>query len=55
MRSLVTWIAEGTEIKGRPLVEVFPEVEQWMLDHYNPEGRTAIEAWSMEAMPNGAQ
>jgi len=48
MRTLVTWIADGTEIKGRPLVEVFPDVEEWMLDNYNPEGRTVIETFRME-------
>lgn len=51
MRSLVTWIADGTEIKGQPLVEVFPDVKDWMLDNYNPEGRTAIEAFRMEEIP----
>ena len=51
MRSLVTWIADGTEIKGQPLVDVFPDVKDWMLDNYNPEGRTAIEAFRMEEIP----
>ena len=51
MRTLVTWIADGTEIKGKPLVEVFPEVEEWMLDNYNPEGRTVIETFRMDSMP----
>ena len=51
MRTLVTWIAEGTQIKGRPLVEVFPEVEDWMLHNYNPEGSTLIETFRMEEMP----
>ena len=51
MRSLVTWIADGTEIKGQPLVEVFPDVKDWMLDNYNPEGRTVIETFRMESMP----
>ena len=51
MRTLVTWVAEGTQIKGRPLVEVFPEVEEWMLENYNPDGRTLIETFRMESMP----
>ena len=36
LRTLVTWVAEGTSVRGRPLVEVFPEVESWMLNNYNP-------------------
>ena len=51
MRTLVTWVADGTEIKGRPLVEVFPEVEDWMLENYNPEGRTVMESFRFETMP----
>ena len=51
MRTLVTWVVDGTEIKGKPLVEVFPEVEEWMLENYNPEGRTVIESFRMESMP----
>ena len=51
MRTVVTWVAEGTEIKGKPLVEVFPEVEEWMLDNYQPEALTVVERFSMEQMP----
>lgn len=51
MRTLVTWIVDGTQIKGKPLVEIFPEVEEWMLSNYNPEGITFIEKFNMEMMP----
>jgi hypothetical protein len=51
MRTLVTWIADGTQIKGKPLVEVFPEVEEWMLSNFDPEGTTCIEKFNMEMMP----
>lgn len=51
MRTLVTWVVDGTEIKGKPLIEVFPEVEEWMLENYNPEGRTVVESFRMESMP----
>ena len=50
-RALVTWIAEGTQIKGQPLVDVFPEVREWMLENYNPEGATFIEQFRMEEIP----
>lgn len=50
-RALVTWIAEGTQIKGQPLVDVFPEVREWMLENYDPEGATFIEQFRMEEMP----
>jgi hypothetical protein len=51
MRTFITWIADGTQIKGKPLVEVFPEAEEFMLSNFNPEGTTCIEKFNMEMMP----
>ena len=51
LRTLITWIADGTQIKGKPLTEVFPEVEEYMLSNFNPDGTTCIEKFNMENMP----
>ena len=51
LRTLVTWIAEGTQYQGQPLVEVFPEVENWMISHYDPSGSTVTESFQLDSMP----
>ena len=43
MRRIATFIAEGTQVKGRPLVEVFPEVEELMMSRYNASEPTLLE------------
>lgn len=51
LRTLITWIVDGTQIKGKPLVEIFPEAEEWMLSNFDPNGTTTIEKFNMEHMP----
>ena len=43
MRKIVTFIAEGTQVKGRPLIEVFPEVEELMMSRYNASEPSPLE------------
>lgn len=40
MRTFITWVVDGTTIKGEPMIEVFPEVEEYMLDNYDPSAVT---------------
>ena len=47
MRSVVTFIAEGTTVKGRPLTEVFPEVEEAMMSNYNRDEESLLEKFGM--------
>ena len=47
MRSVVTFIAEGTTVKGRPLTEVFPEVEEAMMSSYNAGEESLLEKFGM--------
>ena len=51
LRTFITWIVDGTQIKGQPLVEVFPEAEEWMLSNFDPNGTTCIEKFNMDMMP----
>jgi len=51
LRTIVTWIADGTQVKGKPIAEVFPEIKEFMLDNYNPEGETIVEVFGMDRMP----
>ena len=51
VRTFITWIVDGTQIKGKPLVEVFPDAEEFMLANFDPEGITFIEQFNMNAMP----
>ena len=48
MRTVVTWIADGTQVKGKPIAEVFPEIKEWMLANYDPEGRDMIEMFRLD-------
>ena len=36
LRKVATFIAQGTQVKGRPLLEVFPEAEELMMSRYDP-------------------
>ena len=47
MRSVVTFIAEGTTVKGRPLTQVFPEVEEAMMSNYNADEESLLEKFGM--------
>jgi hypothetical protein len=51
LRSIVSWIADGTQVKGKPIAEVFPEIKEWMLENYNPDGETIVEAFRMDQAP----
>ena len=51
LRSIVSWIADGTKVKGKPIAEVFPEIKEWMLDNYDPSGETIVECFKMDQMP----
>lgn len=51
LRTAVTWIVDGTEIQGQPMIDVFPEVEEWMLSNYNEDGETLIDRFQLEYMP----
>jgi len=55
MRTLITWIVDGTQVRGKPLKDVFPEVEAWMLDNYNANGLNLQEKFNMNAMPLSLQ
>ena len=54
MRSVVTFIAEGTTVKGRPLTEVFPEVEEAMMSNYNADEESLLEKFGMFNLQNGS-
>ena len=47
MRQVITFIAEGTTVKGRPVTEVFPEVEEAMMSRYNPDEPSVLEKFGM--------
>ena len=47
MREVITFIAEGTTVKGRPLTEVFPEVQDAMMTAYNPDEPSLLEKFGM--------
>ena len=47
MRKIVTFIAEGTHVKGRPLIEVFPEVEELMMSRYNASEPSLLEQFGV--------
>ena len=35
IKTVITYIANGTTVVGRPMVEVFPGVEEFMLSNYD--------------------
>ena len=47
LRSIVTYIANSTEINGKPLTEAYPGVEEWMMKNYDPEGPTIYEKFCL--------
>ena len=36
LATMITWVVDGTKVKGKPLIEVFPGVEDYMLSNFNP-------------------
>merc|ERR1711997_18954 len=34
IRSIVTYVANSTTIKGRPLIEVYPDIEEYMMHNF---------------------
>jgi len=51
LRTLITWIVDGTQIRGEPLRDVFPEVEEYMLQNYDATGYNLQEKFGMNTMP----
>ena len=43
MREVATFIAEGTTVKGRPLLEVFPELEELTMSEYDEDAESLLE------------
>ena len=43
----MTYIVDSTKIKGRPMREVFPEVEECMLENYDPDAPSLAEKFGM--------
>ena len=37
LRTIITFIADSTTVKGRPLNEVFPDIEEMMMSNYNAD------------------
>jgi len=50
MRTIITWIVDGTQVKGKPLVEVFPGVEEYMLNNYDRTAVNLTDKFAMNAM-----
>jgi len=55
LRTIITWLADGTQVKGKPLVEVFPGVEEYMLDNYNPYGLSLADKFGLNGSPLSLQ
>ena len=36
IRTVITWLVDGIQIKGMPMKDVFPEVEEYMLANFDP-------------------
>ena len=51
LRSIVTYIADSTTIRGRPLRQVQPGIEAWMIDNYDPEGPSLYEKFGFMNLP----
>ena len=47
LSTIITFIADSTTVAGRPLVKVFPEVEAFMLDKFDPTGPTLGEKFGL--------
>jgi len=51
MRTIVTWLADGTQIKGKPVADVYPGVKDYMLENYDPNAPTLEEMFGLNTMP----
>jgi len=47
LSTVITFIADSTTVAGRPLVEVFPEIQELMLDNFDPSGPTLVEKFGL--------
>ena len=47
LRSVVEYIANSTTVKGRPMVEVFPGVQEAMMSNFDPNGPNIYEKFGM--------
>jgi len=51
LRTIITWVADGTKVKGTPLVEVFPGVEEYMLTNFNAQGLNLQDKFGLNGSP----
>ena len=51
LRTIITWVADGTKVKGTPLVEVFPSVEEYMLTNFNAQGLNLQDKFGLNGSP----
>ena len=51
LRTIITWIVDGTKVKGTPLVEVFPGVEDYMLNNFNAQGLNLQDKFGLNGSP----
>lgn len=51
VRTIITWIVDGTQVKGKPLIEVFPGVEEYMLANVNPAGLNLADKFGLNGSP----
>ena len=47
IRSMITYMANSTQVKGRPVNEVFPDIEEMMMSNYDPSAPTLWEKMGM--------
>ena len=47
LRSMITYLANSTQVKGKPINEVFPGVEEMMMSNYDPNERSLWEKMGM--------
>ena len=55
VRTMITWVVNGTKINGEPLETVCPEVKEWMMNNYNPNGPTFSEKFGLRNLPMNLQ
>ena len=47
LRTMVTWLANSTQVKGKPINEVFPDITDMMMENYNPDEPSLWEKMGM--------
>jgi len=50
LSTLVTFIADSTTIAGRPAVDVFPDIQEFMLSNFDANGPTLTEKFGLYSM-----